>query len=172
MLSKEQKIQQVADFKEKLERSRVAVFADFRGIDADQMTNLRAKCRSEQIEFKVLKNTIIQRATEGQDGLSEHWAGPTAVALGFSDPVAPAKVIYEFSKKNPNLKIKVGILRDKILDEGQVIDLAKLPSREVLIAKLLGVMNAPITGIVTVLHGTIHNFLMTLQAIKEKKESE
>ncbi len=172
MLSKEQKIQQVADFKEKLERSHVAVFADFRGIDADQMTDLRAKFRCEQIEFKVMKNTIIRRATEGQDGLSEYWVGPTAVALGFSDPIAPARVLYEFSKKNPHLKIKVGLLNDKILDEGQVIDLAKLPSREVLIAKLLGVMNAPITGIVTVLQGTIRNFLMTLQAIKEKKESQ
>ncbi len=171
-MAKEEKIQQVADFKEKLGKAQVAVFTDFRGIDAGQMTDLRAKLRSKQVEFKVIKNTIIRRATDDQEGFDKYCVGPTAVALGYSDPVAPAKALYEFSKENPNLKIKVGLFKDQILDESQVIDLAKLPSREVLLAKLLGVLNFPITGMVTVLQGTIRNFLLTLRAIEEKKEKE
>lgn len=171
-MAKEEKIQQVADLKEKLGQAKVAILTDFRGIDAEDMTGLRAKLRGEQIEFKVIKNTIIRRAVEGQEELYGYCVGPTAVALGYSDPIAPAKVLYEFSKENPHLKIKVGLLENRVLDEGQVIDLAKLPSREVLVAKLLGLLNSPITGFVVVLQGTIRNFLMTLQAIKEKKEKE
>lgn len=169
---KERKIQQVADLKEKLGQVKAAVFTDFRGLDAALMTDLRARLRKENIEFKVIKNSVLRRATENQEGIHKYCVGPTAIALGYSDPVAPAKILYDFSKENPNLKIKVGLLNDQVLDESQVVDLAKLPSREVLLAKLLSVMNAPLTGFVTVLQGTMRNFVATLQAIKEKKENQ
>ena len=137
------------------------------------MTDLRNKFREAGVEYRVLKNTMIRRAVDalGMEGLDSVLEGPTAVAFGMEDAVAPAKIISEFIKKTNKTEIKAGVLEGKVVDVAAVNALASLPSREVLVAKVLGSMNAPITGFVTALSGNIRNLLYVLNAIGEKKSA-
>ena len=120
-----------------------------------------------------MKNTMIRRAVDalGMEGLEPVLEGPTAVAFGMEDAVAPAKIISDFIKETEKTEIKAGVLEGKVVDVAAVKALASLPSREVLLAKVLGSMNAPITGFVTALSGNIRNLLYVLNAIGEKKSA-
>jgi len=163
----------VDDIKDKFSRAESAVLVDYRGLTVEQDTELRCKMREAGVEYKVLKNTMIKRALhaleiDAIDGLLE---GPTAVAFGYDDAVAPAKVLSEFCKKNNVMEIKGGLLGDKAMDLNQIKYLAELPSKEVLIAKLLGSMNAPISNFVGVLSGVPRAFVCALNEIKNKKEA-
>ena len=157
----------VEDIKTKFETCKSAVLIDYRGLTVEEVTNLRNKFREAGVEYRVLKNTMIRRAVDalGMEGLEPVLEGPTAVAFGMEDAVAPAKIISDFIKETEKTEIKAGVL------EGKVVDVAALPSREVLLAKVLGSMNAPITGFVTALSGNIRNLLYVLNAIGEKKSA-
>ena len=167
----EKKQSLVQQIKEKLENCQSAVFIDYRGLTVEEVTSLRNKFREAGVEYKVLKNTMIHRAAEqlGMEELFSHLEGPTAVAFGMEDAVAPAKIINDFIKASKKTEIKAGILEGKVVDAKMVEELASLPSKEVLVAKVLGSMNAPITGLVSVLSGTMRNFVCALNAIAEKK---
>ena len=162
----------VEDIKEKLEKSQSLVFLDYRGLTVEEVTNLRVQMRQAGVEYRVLKNTMIRKAAaelniEGLDGILE---GPTAVAFGFEDPVAPAKILVDFIKKAKKTEIKAGMLNGRVVSVEEVQALAELPSREELIAKMLGSLNAPVQGLVMVLSGVMRNFVCALNAIKEQKE--
>lgn len=161
----------VADIQQKIEKAQSAVFIDYRGLSVEEVTDLRNKFRAAGVEYRVLKNTMIHRAAEKleMEGLYPYLAGPTAVAFGYEDPVAPAKIISDFIKAKKKTEIKCGILEGKVVDNTAIQALADLPPREVLLAQVLGGMNVPISGLVGVLSGTIRSLLYTLNAIGEKK---
>jgi large subunit ribosomal protein L10 len=163
----------VAELKEKLGNVKGAVLADYRGLNVADATKLRRTLREAGVEFRVVKNTMTRIAANevGIQGLDTYLEGPTAIAFGFDDPVAAAKVLAEFAKGNKNLVIKAGIVEGKVVDEAGVKALAALPPREVLIAKMLGSMQAPITGLVNVLQGNIRNLVYALEAVRKQKEA-
>lgn len=168
----------VAEIKEQLSSAKGAVFTSYKGLTVAQDTKLRREMREAGITYKVIKNTMTRIAAKdlGLDGISEHLEGTTALAFSTEDPVAPAKVICAFMKKNKLeekgiLTIKVGLVEGKVISDKEVKALASLPSREELIAKLMGSMNAPITNTVGVLQGVIRNAVYVLDAIRAQKES-
>ena len=167
------KVAVVDEIKEKLQNAHSVVIIDYRGLTVDEVTNLRNQMRAAGVEYKVLKNTMIARAAKdlGIEGTEAMLEGPTAVAFGMQDAVSPAKIIVEFAKKTKKTEIKGGLLEGKVIGVDQVKYLASLPSKEELIAKMLGSLNAPITNFVGVLAGVPRAFVCALNAIKEKKEA-
>jgi large subunit ribosomal protein L10 len=163
----------VAEIKEKLERASAVVLTNYRGLNVAAMTELRSKMREAGVEFKVVKNTLTRFAAEeaGLKDLDDFLKGPTAVAFGYDDPVTPAKVVADFAKQYKQLELKGGILDGNILQPENVKELADLPSREVLLAKIVGGMQGPIAGFVNVLNGVPRNLVYVLDAIREQKEA-
>lgn len=164
----------VDELAEKLQKAQSVILYDYIGLNVAQVTELRNKFRAAGVEYRVVKNTTILRAANklGIEGLEPHLHGTTALAFGYDDPVAPAKVLTEFIKSVKKTDIKVGLLEGKVLDKAGVNALANLPSREELIAKMLGSMNAPITGAVMVMSGVMRAFVVALNAVKEQKEGK
>lgn len=170
----EAKKQVVDEIKERLEKIQGAVLADYRGLNVAEVTELRVKLREAGIEFKVLKNTLTRIAAHqvGLQDLDSYLEGPTAIAFGLEDPVAPAKILSDFAKTHKALEIKAGILENKVIDADGVKALADLPSREVLLAKVLGAMQSPMYGFAGSLQGLLRNFVYVLDAVREKKAAE
>jgi len=156
---------------DKMKAAKAMVFADYRGLTVEQDTQLRNALRKAGVDYKVVKNTLTRFAANenGLNGLDTYLNGPTAMASSESDPVAPAKVLSEYAKKYEKLEIKVGVVEGKIIDSDGVRALAELPSREVLIARVLAGFNAPINGFVNVLNGNLRGLVVALNAIAEKK---
>jgi large subunit ribosomal protein L10 len=167
----QQKKEVVNILSEKVKASKAIVLADYRGLTVEQDTELRNALRKAGVEYKVYKNTLAKFAMKenGLEGLDSYLSGPTAIATSTSDPVAPAKVLAEFAKKYEKLELKAGVVEGKVIDLNGVKALAELPSREVLIARVLAGFNTPITGLVTVLNGNIKGLVVALNAIAEQK---
>ncbi|MGI5848751.1 MAG: 50S ribosomal protein L10 [Christensenellales bacterium] len=163
----------VNDIKDKMEKAKGMIIYDYRGLSVAQVTDLRNKFREAGVEYHVIKNSMMKRAADllNLTGLDEHLAGPTAVAFGYNDPVAPAKVLVEFVKKLKKTQIKAGILNGKIIGIDGINSLAELPSREQLLAQLAGTLNAPISGFARSLSGIIAKLGYALNAVKEQKEA-
>lgn len=157
----------------KMKAAKGLVFADYRGLTVEQDTQLRSALRNAGVEYKVVKNTLTRFAAKenGLDGIEAYLSGPIAMASSESDPVAPAKVLSEFAKKFNKLELKVGVVEGRVIDVNGINALAELPSREVLVARVLGGLNAPITGLVNVLNGNIRGLVVALNAIAEQKAS-
>ena len=153
----------VAEIKEKLEKAQSAVLVDYRGLTVAEDTELRSNCRKAGVEYVVLKNTMITLAAKelGIEGLEASLKSPTAVAFGYDDVVAPAKVISDFAKKNKKLTIKAGVYNNAALDVAGVEALAALPSREVLIAKIMGSMMSAVS-----------KFVYVVEALRKKQAGE
>lgn len=153
----------VEQIREKLAGAKAAVLVDYRGLTVEEDTQLRRNLRKAGVEYKVLKNTLIKRAADALDmnELDPYLNGPTAVAFSFDDPVAPAKIVNDCIKATKKMELKAGYVEGKFCDAKELSAIAELPSKEVLIAKMLGSFNAPIC-----------NFLYCLTAIKDKKEAE
>ena len=169
----------VAEIKNWLTTSQAVILTSYRGLNVATDTEMRRELRAAGVTYKVVKNTMLRIAAKeaGIEGLDSHLEGTTAIAFSTEDAVAPAKVLCGFMKKNKLedqgiLTIKVGILDGKVIDAKEVKALANLPSREELIAKLLGSMNAPIANTVGVLSGIIRNFVGVVEAYRAKKEKE
>ena len=169
--NKTAKEQVVNEIKEKFQRAEAVVLVDYRGLNVAEVTELRKRFREAGADYKVYKNTLMTRAlTElGIEGLNPYLTGPNAIALGYDDPVVPAKIISEFAKDHDKLEIKAGMISGKVIGAEGIKSLASLPSKEVLVAQVLGGLNAPITGLVNVLQGNIRNLVYALNAIAEKK---
>lgn len=165
------KAQVVEEIKEKISSSQSMVLVDYRGLNVAQLTELRKKYRDAGVDYKVYKNTMMRFAFKelGLEDFNEFLKGPSAVAFGMNDPVSAAKVTSEFAKTNDKLEIKAGIVDGKVISAEGVKSLAELPSREVLVAQVLGGFNAPIQGFANVLQGTIRGLAIVLNAIAEEK---
>lgn len=172
----ELKQQVVAEIKERFDKAKSVVVIDYRGINVEQVTALRKLCRETGVEYVVLKNTLVRRVADekGLNGLDSVLEGPSAFAFGYSDPVAPAKVINDFITKNKcdHLKVKAGVVDGEVIDAAGVKVLADLPPKEVLIAKMLGSFNAPITNFVGVLSATLRSLVYAIEAVRKQKEGE
>lgn len=172
-MNKQSKEALVAEFAEKLKTAKAAFLADYRGLDVDQANDLRNKLREAGVEYKVIKNTLLRLAAKDTDSacLDEFLSGPTAIALVNEDPVAPAKALVEFAKNNEAFELKAGMLDGKLLVDADIKALAELPSREELLAKMLGSMSAPASNFVGVLAAVPRTFVQALSAIKDQKDA-
>lgn len=162
---------QVEELVEKFQSAVSGILVDYRGLTVEEDTNLRAKLREAQVEYKVVKNTLVRFAANqvGFEALDPVLNGPTSLALSFEDPVAAAKIFTEFAKENENLEIKAGFLDGKIIGIDEIKDLAKLPSKDVLIAKVMGGLNSPATKIACALSGIASSLARALDAVAQQK---
>ncbi|HJW76467.1 MAG TPA: 50S ribosomal protein L10 [Thermoleophilia bacterium] len=144
---------------------------DYRGLTVAELTKLRASLRDRGATLRVLKNTLTSIAAEqaGQQSLKELLSGPTAVAFCGEDLVGPAKALSDYARANPAFVVRGGVLQGNVLDADGVRRLAALPSREVLVAQVVGTMAAPLTGLVTVLQGTISGFVRALDQVAQQR---
>lgn len=163
----------VEELKDKFQNSKVAVFADYSGLNVAEATKLRRKLRQADCEFRVAKNTLTSLAAKqvGLEGVDPYLQGPIAIAFG-TDPVAPAKVLSEFIRETKKMEIKAGVLEGKVIDAKGVKALADLPPREVLLAQVVGGMQAPLYGFAGVLQGTLRSFVYALEAVRKQRAGE
>lgn len=147
------KQEEVQELAEKFKTAKIVLLADYRGINVTDVTNLRTDLRNAKAEYRVIKNNIVKRALEanGENGLGELLEGPTAVVIGQEDYLDPLKAIYNFAKNNDFYKIKGGIIEGKVMTAEELIALAKLPSRQELLAKLAGALLGNITKLAVAL---------------------
>jgi large subunit ribosomal protein L10 len=170
-LATPEKIEAVADFKQRVENSQIAIATKYIGIDAAQATDLRSKLREGNVHFKVYKNTLVKRALD-EMGLSEVSGvmdGPTAWAF-CEDPVSPAKILKEFAADVPVVEMNGGILEGKAVSKDQLAALAVLPSRDALVAQVVGTIAAPLRNLVGVLSAPTRNMVNVLDQIRKQKE--
>jgi len=153
----------VSEIKEKLEKAQSVIMVNYQGLTVSEDTELRKNLREAGVEYKVYKNTLVTRAANdlGLEKLVEFLEGPVAVALGYDDPTAPARILNDFAKAHKALELKAGLVQGEIYDEAKIKELASVPSKEVLIAKLLGSFQAPIS-----------KFAYLVSAIKDQKEAQ
>ncbi len=172
-MNRQEKQALVEELNDKLQRAQLVVLTDYTGLRVETMNKLRRQLEgADTVEFRVLKNTLCQRAVAGtvMESLLPYLNGPTAVVLGFRDPVSPAKILKDFSKENDKFKVKAGFFGGRIISQQDVAALAALPSREVLLSQLLGTLQAPMSQFVGVLAAVPQQFLGLLAAYKDKLE--
>ncbi len=169
-MKKDEKKEVINDLHEKFSRAKVAVITGYTGINVEQITELRRKLSQSRIEYRVVKNTLARKASEGTglEALKDHFVGPIGIALGYDDPVAPAKVLNEFSKTQEKLQLKVGVLDGKLLKQVDLKALANLPSLSSLRAKIVGLLQAPTSRMVGVLAAPGGQIARVLKAKSEK----
>jgi len=170
-LNRNSKEEVVAELAGKLAAAKSTFLADYRGLNVEQVSRLRAELRNTGAEYRVAKNTLLRLAAKGTgtECLSDYLEGPTAITIASEDPVAPAKVLSEFAKANPKFELKVGALDGKLMSIDDIKALAELPSREVLLAKMLGSLNAPASNFVGVLAAIPRSLVQVLAAIQDQK---
>ncbi len=172
-MNREEKARVIEELAEKLKGNSV-VLVDYKGMNVAQSTRLRARSRESGVEFVVAKNTLTRRAADeaGVEGLSEYLVGPTALAFS-EDPVASAKLMAEFADQVEAFALKGGLLEGgRVLNETDVVALSRLPSREQLLAQVVGGISSPLTGLVTVLNNTIQGLVVALGQIAEQKGAQ
>jgi large subunit ribosomal protein L10 len=154
----------VSEIAEKLQKSSSAVVVNYKGLTVEEVTELRTKFREAGVEYKVYKNTLVRRAAK-EVGIEqfndELLIGTNAIAFGYEDPVAPARIVSDFIKTHPKMELKMGVVEGEFYDQNQIVELSNIPSREVLIAKLLGSLKAPVS-----------NFAYLLDAMIKKQEEQ
>ncbi len=155
----------VLDIAEKLEKATSCVVVDYKGLTVEEVSELRGKFREAGIDYKVYKNTMVRRAAEKAGNMEMfddvNLVGSNGFAISYDDAVAPAKIANDFAKDHSNLELKMGYVEGAFYDAEKLIELSKIPSREALIAKLLGSLKAPVS-----------NFAYMLDAVAKKKEEE
>ncbi len=168
MLTKKQKEQVIEDLTDRIKRQKVLVFTDFSGLKVSETRDLRKKLREAGMEYKVAKKTLIKLALEKAKKVADIMQFKSSVALvfGYNDPIMPAKIINGFSKEHNKLKVLGGLMDDKALTVEEIKELAKIPSREELLAKLVWSIKSPVSGFVNVLSGNIRNLLLIFKQIK------
>lgn len=174
MITKEKKGEIIKNLSDKFSKSKAIVFLGFQGLSSKDNVELRRKLRSENVDYKVAKKTLIKKSLEGAKVLvgddKLELEGPVAVAVSYDDEVAPARLANEYAKINKKLRLLGGFIATKFMDEKEVKALALLPGKDQLRAQLVGTINAPVSGFVNVLAGNIRGLVNVLKAIEKKKE--
>ena len=173
MLNITQKKEQVERLAKEISESEISVLIDYKGLDVLKMTELRCKLREAGVRMEVVKNSLLVRASEGTDAalMKDFYKGPTAIVLSDDDPVAPARILADFAKDNDKLEIKAAALAGKLLSVDEIKQLAKMPSKEELLGKLVCTLIAVPTNFVNVLAGVPRAFVNVLSAVKDQKEA-
>jgi large subunit ribosomal protein L10 len=174
-MNRTEKTELASVLKDKFSKAKVALFADYKGLTAPQADELRKQLRAAKAEVKVLKNNVARLLTKdggmGDEAknLMDGVVGPTLVTFAYGDPAAAAKVMHKFAQDNEAFKLKDSLMGTKRVDVSGVEELAKLPGKEVLVAMLLGTMNAPVRNFVGVLAAVPRSLVTVLAAIEKKK---
>ena len=170
-LSLEQKQAMVSEVSAKLAGAQAVIVAEYRGLDVEHVTQLRARARKSGLYLKVLKNTLARRAVQGTpfEKLADQMSGPLMYGIA-QDPVAGAKVLSEFARENERFVIRGGAMPNTVMSAKDIKALALLPSREELLAKLLGTMQAPVTKLARTLNEVPGRFVRTLAAVRDARE--
>ena len=171
---KEQKAEQVELLTEKLRKAKVALLTDYRGLTVTQLQDLRGRLRNGDVEYRVVKNTLARRAAEaaGVPALQAELEGPVAIAFGYDDLSLPSKLINEFVRTTRlKLDVKGGLVEGRVFSPDQVKQLADLPSRETLLAQLLGTLQSPVAQLVGIMQTPVQQLLGVLDAYKSKLEA-
>ena len=172
---KSKKTEVIDNLREKLGRAEFNVLTDFKGLKVAEITQLRRELKEAGGELAVVKNTLLKIAAADTDtaALEKFLVGPTAIVLGYQNPVEIAKILSKYAKDKPdNFTLKAGVLGHSVLTDKDLVEISKLPAREVLLAKLLGALQGVPTSLVSVLSAILRQFLYTLKAIEEKKAAE
>lgn len=174
MITREKKAEMLRSLREKLERSEAVFVATFQGLKVSEVNEIRKILREKNGEYRVFKNTLIRIGTQDTPyrSVMDYVEGPTALIFSYKDPVEIAKVLKDFVKAHPNLQLRGVVIKGKGFDSKVIDELVKLPPKEVLIAQLLGTLQAPVAQFVGLLSAIIRNFLYVLKAIEEKKQKE
>jgi len=169
-----EKGKEVEKFKDKISRARILVLSDYLGFTVKEITALRKKLRAEDSEFRIVKNTLFERAVSetGFPQLKDFLKGPKAVLLGYKDAVSPLKVLVKFIKEIEKGTIEVGVVEKKVFSQSELIEISKLPTREALLSRVVGGIQSPLYGLVNVLQGPIRKLVYALIEIKAKKGGE
>jgi len=171
-VNREQKKQVVKEVAERFTRAKAIVLTDFRGLNVEQMNSLRRALKERELEYKVVKNTLLKLAGAGTaaEELVAELEGPNGVAFSYADPVELAKVLVDFAKDNPQLTLKKALVEGRILGPEEISQLAKLPGREQLLAMVLGAMAGVPRSLVSVLNQILVSLVQVLKAIEEEKK--
>lgn len=173
MKTRQQKEESVKIIQEKLGKATAVVFADYKGLKMTQLSDLRKKLREQNAEFAITKNTLLEHALPTSYNLPPTtYQGPTATLFAYDDQVSPIKILVKSLKDFSIGKVKGGFLGDLFLDETKVLQLSTLPSKDELRGKVVGVLVAPLTGIVSVLNGNLRNLVYALNQIRLQKGGE
>ncbi len=161
-----EKAKTIEELAEKLQKAKLAVVTDYRGLTVAQIGDLRRQLRPLNVEYEVSKNTLVAKAAEksGITSMTKPMDGPTAIAFCYGDIVAPTKVLGDFARTSKIMTIRSGLLGSKVIGADEVARLATLPSKEVLVAKLLGSIQSPLVGLMNVLNGPMRGLVTVLQA--------
>ncbi len=170
-MNRAEKTAAVEELEKSLAKSKNAILFGFAGLKVAEVTELRRQVRGTRSQYVVVKNTLALRATKGTplEGLSEHFAGPTAVVYNENNPVAIAKVLTAFAKTNPNLQFKGALVEGRPVEVKEIFGIAELPTREELVSKLLFLIQSPVRRLVTVLNGPVRNLAGVVRQIAEQK---
>jgi large subunit ribosomal protein L10 len=165
-LNREEKQQVVADLHKQIDKVKAIVLTNYRGLNVEQMEQLRRRLREEKISYAVVKNTMIKLASKGTDleKLNDYFEGPTAMAVAYEDPILLAKIISEFQKGQPLMEVKVGLFEGKVASPQEVKALASLPGKEVIFGQILGGIQMPAMQLAGTLQAALQQFLGILQA--------
>ena len=172
-IARPEKKQEVEALRERLAQAAAAVLTDYRGLNVREIAQLRGKLREAGVQYKVVKNTLLQRAADslGIEGLAPLLQGPTAVAFSRKDPVEPAKILLEYIRQMRKLEIKGGLVEGRVMTPDEIKRLASLPSKSQLLALALGAMKSPLGGLVGALSGLQRNLVYALDQIRKQKET-
>lgn len=172
-MKREEKEQIIAEVAEVARKAGGMFFTDFNGLTVEQMTELRREFRKNGIQYRVVKNTLIQKALESLGGYDrsvyDRLAGPTGVAFAFDDPIAPARVIQKFAEKSKKLTLKVCVIEKEVFDGSKLAEIASMPGRKELMAAILGSVQAPLAGVPGVLNAVLRDLVSVVGEIEKKK---
>jgi len=171
-MKRSEKEQIVAEVKEKAGKASGLYFADFTGITVEEISELRREFRKSGVDYRVVKNTLARKALAELSGLErvmDHLRQPTAIAFGYDDPVAPARIIKKFRDKSSKLNVKVCIVENRVYEGAEIDRIAKLPNKKELMAGIVRAVAAPASGIVGAINAVMRDLVGVVDAIEKKK---
>jgi large subunit ribosomal protein L10 len=171
-MKRDEKEQIVAEVAETVRRSQGLFFTDFAGLTVEQATELRREFHRAGVDYRVVKNTLIQKALEqltGYDTVLSKLTGPTGIAFAYEDPIVPAKIIQKFNEKHSKLSLKICVLDRHVYEGTRLSELAKLPSRKEILAAIVGSVQAPVAGVPNVVQAVLRDLVSVIGEIEKKK---
>jgi large subunit ribosomal protein L10 len=173
-LNRKEKEQVITDLSKKIEGYKAVVLTQYRGLNVEQINQLRRRLREEKVDYHIIKNTLMRLASKGTDleKLNDYFEGPTAIAISYGDPILLAKVLSEFVKTQPSLEIKVGLIEGRVSLPEEVKALAGMPSREVLLAQLLATIQMPASQLLGAIVIAFQEFLSVLKARMDQLDKQ
>jgi len=170
-MARPEKVAEVKAIAERIEAAQSMVLADFSGLTVEQMTVFRSNCRSKSVDCRVVKNRLARIAADNAEmsEMKDHLKGPTAIVFGPESQVDPAKLVVEFAKENEAMQVKGGFVDGQFLGPDQVVALSSTPSKDELIAKMLGSINSPASGLAAAMNGVIAGLARTIEAVAKQQ---